>query len=87
MHSQSENLLDTTDVPPGRRNGIVIQFNGQPREVPRGATVAALLEQLGLRPAYVGVEINQELAPRSQHAQRVLEQGDRVEVVSLVGGG
>ena len=64
-----------------------IQFNGQPREVPAGATVAALLEHLDLRPAYVAVEINLELVPRAKHAQHVLRDGDRVEVVTLVGGG
>lgn len=66
---------------------ISIQFNGQPREVAGGTTVAALLEQLNLRPAYVGVEINLELVPRTQHMQHVLCEGDCVEVVTLVGGG
>jgi thiamine biosynthesis protein ThiS len=64
-----------------------IQFNGQPREVPTGTTVAVLLARLELRPAYVAVEINQELVPRGQHAQCVLSEGDQVEVVTLVGGG
>lgn len=64
-----------------------IQFNGQPRTVSAEATVAALLVELELRPAYVAVEINQELVPRGHHAQRVLRDGDQVEVVTLVGGG
>jgi sulfur carrier protein len=64
-----------------------IRFNGQPRDVPTGTTVAELLAQLELRPAYVAVEINLELVPRGQHAQCVLCEGDQVEVVTLVGGG
>jgi thiamine biosynthesis protein ThiS len=64
-----------------------IQFNGLPREVSAGATVAALLAELELRPAYVAVEINQELIPRGRHGERVLQPGDQVEVVTLVGGG
>jgi sulfur carrier protein len=65
----------------------IIHFNGQPREVGDSTTVAMLLEQLNLRPAYVAVEINLELVPRAGHAQHVLRDGDRVEVVTLVGGG
>lgn len=64
-----------------------IQFNGQPREIVPGTTVAALLAHLELRPAYVAVEVNLELVPRARHAQHELRQGDRVEVVTLVGGG
>ena len=64
-----------------------IQFNGQPREVPSGTTVAALLAHLELRPAFVAVEVNLDLVPRAEHARHELREGDRVEVVTLVGGG
>jgi sulfur carrier protein len=33
------------------------------------------------------VEVNRVLVPRSQHASRVLAEGDAIEVVTLVGGG
>ncbi len=46
-------------------------------DVPTGTTVAALLAQLELRPAYVAVEINLELVPRGQHGDCVLREGDR----------
>ena len=65
----------------------LIHFNGQPREIVSGTTVASLLEQLNLRPAYVAVEINLDLVPRAAHARHELREGDRVEVVTLVGGG
>jgi sulfur carrier protein len=64
-----------------------IHYNGQPREVPAGTTVAALLEHLELRPSFVAVEINMELVPRGKHAAHLLKEGDQVEVVTLVGGG
>jgi sulfur carrier protein len=35
----------------------------------------------------VAVEINLEVVPRAQHRETVLNAGDRVEVVTLVGGG
>ena len=64
-----------------------ITVNDQPREVAEGCTVAALLEDLGLTGKPVAVEVNLELAPRQRHPQHVLNPGDRLEVVTLVGGG
>lgn len=64
-----------------------ICYNGQPRQVEEGTTVAALLEELGLKPAYLAVEVNFELVPRTRHAERRLQAGDTLEVVTLVGGG
>jgi sulfur carrier protein len=66
---------------------LQIVFNGEPRDVEAETTVARLLEQAGVNPRQVAVEVNLELAPRAGHATRRLAPGDRVEVVSLVGGG
>lgn len=66
---------------------IEFTLNGQPRTAKPGATVAALLSELGLTPQRVAVEVNRELVPRGQHDQVRLESGDAVEVVTLVGGG
>jgi len=64
-----------------------ISVNGKPREIPPGTTLAALLQTLRLDPRQVAVERNLELAPRGEHAATELAPGDRVEVVTLVGGG
>lgn len=64
-----------------------IFFNGEPRDVAEGTTVAELLQQLALQPRYVAVEINLQLIPRQRHAEHVLIAEDRLEVVTLVGGG
>ncbi len=66
---------------------IQIEVNGQEWAVPEQITVAQLLEQLGLANRPVAVEINGELVPRGEHAKRQLVRGDRVEIVTLVGGG
>ncbi|QDU68245.1 sulfur carrier protein ThiS [Engelhardtia mirabilis] len=66
---------------------VHITVNGEPWELALGSTVAELLERLGLRPEVVAVEINRELAPRSTRAERILAEGDVVELVTLVGGG
>jgi len=64
-----------------------ILFNGQERDTADHVTVAQLLEELQLPPKRVAVEVNLELVPRDQHAACVLQNGDRLEVVTLVGGG
>jgi len=61
--------------------------NGQPRTAPDGITVAGLLDELNLAAKPVAVEVNLELVPRQQHAKHVLCEGDRLEIVTLVGGG
>jgi sulfur carrier protein len=64
-----------------------IQINGSTREVRSELTVAELLEELELRPEQVAVELNQRLVARRLRAETRLSEGDRVELVTLVGGG
>lgn len=64
-----------------------IVVNGDTRQVPEGLTIARLLEELQIESKQVAVEVNLELVPRGQHARHALSPGDRLEVVTLVGGG
>ncbi len=64
-----------------------IELNGQETELVGPITVAQLLEQLALHPQRVAVEINEELVRRAEFSDRLVEEGDRIEVVTLVGGG
>jgi sulfur carrier protein len=64
-----------------------IVVNDQPYEIAEAATVAALLEQLELAGKPVAVEVNRQLVPRQRHAEHLLGSNDRVEIVTLVGGG
>jgi sulfur carrier protein len=66
---------------------IQIEVNGAAKSVPEGTTVAQLLESLGLRPEVVAVERNTQLVRRSERGATRLAAGDRVELVTLVGGG
>ncbi len=61
--------------------------NGEAAEMPEGATVAALLEQLGLPQKGVAVERNREIVPKSAYWETRLAEGDRIEIVQFVGGG
>jgi sulfur carrier protein len=66
---------------------IRIEVNGEPREVPEGASVADLLSVLGLSAPKVAVERNLEIVPRSAWGATPLAAGDRLEVVHFIGGG
>jgi sulfur carrier protein len=66
---------------------VKILINGEPREVHDGASVAELIEELGLRPELVAIELNQALVRKSERAERRLARDDRIEIVTLVGGG
>jgi thiamine biosynthesis protein ThiS len=65
---------------------IAVEVNGERREVPPGLTVRALLGHLGVAgPA--AVERNRVLVPRARQGEVVVEAGDALEIVHLVGGG
>ncbi len=64
-----------------------IRVNGEPKDIPDGITVAALVAELGLAGGPVAVERNRELVPRRDHATTPLAPGDELEIVHFVGGG
>jgi len=64
-----------------------IVLNGEQHQVADTATVAGLVQELGLAGRRVAVEVNLEIVPRSQYDNHRLNGGDRVEVVAAIGGG
>lgn len=66
---------------------VEIHVNGEPFRMPAGSTVADLVAARDLRPELVAVERNREIVPRRDHAATALAAGDRIEIVTLVGGG
>lgn len=66
---------------------LTVVVNGEKREVPPGATVLDLLKTLEIAPGPVAVEVNSNVVRRARHAEHRLAAGDRIEIVTLVGGG
>ena len=66
---------------------IIVFVNGQEKQVSTGHTAHDLLLLLGFEDRPVAVELNKEVVPRAFLSDRVLQEHDRVEVVTLVGGG
>jgi len=64
-----------------------ITVNGEQRELRDGISVTGLLDELGIKPTRVAVEVNREVIPKARHALTLLRDGDKVEIVTFVGGG
>ncbi len=64
-----------------------ITLNGEPREIAPNLSVTSLLENLELQSDRVAVEINLSILERSMYQSWVLTEGDRVEIISFIGGG
>ena len=62
-------------------------LNGDEREISGVSSVADLVAALGLDPRKVAVERNLEIVPRSTYAETALTDGDRIEIVTFIGGG
>jgi sulfur carrier protein len=66
---------------------MTAHVNGKPMELPGELTIAGLVERLGLGKSRVAVEVNKGLVVRKQWESTRLKEGDRIEVVTFVGGG
>jgi len=66
---------------------VEIVVNGDPRIVPEGSTIASLLHGLSLPATRVAVERNREIVRKTEYAAVPLRAGDRIEIVTFVGGG
>lgn len=64
-----------------------IILNGEPHETGDAIAIPGLLGSLGLDTQPCAVEVNAHVVPRDRHPQCTLHEGDRVEIVTLVGGG
>jgi thiamine biosynthesis protein ThiS len=68
-------------------SGIQVSVNGETVSLPAGSTITDLLEKLSLDRRRVAVELNLQVVPRADHDARRLNHGDRLEIVTFVGGG
>ena len=64
----------------------MLKINGQPSRA-AGMTLMEYLEQSGVDPARIAVELDGEIIPRADYANTRLQDGQELELVSFVGGG
>jgi len=66
---------------------ITLQVNGESRTCSPQTHLPQLLEQLGLNPRLIAVEYNGEILHRQFWSQTQMQEGDQLEIVTIVGGG
>jgi thiamine biosynthesis protein ThiS len=66
---------------------MIVQANGKPLEISEGASLAELINLLGLGARWVVAEVNGEAVDRKDMASLELHHGDSVELVRAVAGG
>ncbi|MBD2528704.1 thiamine biosynthesis protein ThiS [Nostoc flagelliforme FACHB-838] len=68
-------------------NAITVQVNGETHSCSLQTSLPDLLQQLGFNPRLVAVEYNGEILHRQFWPETQVQPGDRLEVVTIVGGG
>lgn len=66
---------------------IELQVNGESQTYPIGTSLPDLLTQIGLNPRLVAVEYNGEILHRQLWDTTTVQAGDRLEIVTIIGGG
>ena len=66
---------------------IRITINGRTVELNEPMTVEQMLDRVEVPPNYLAVEVNAEVVPREEYTAHVIQSGDQIELVTLVGGG
>lgn len=76
-----------TDSTANSNRVIQLQVNGEPKTCPANMTLPKFLESLGLNPRLVAVEYNGEILHRQFWETTRMQPDDRLEIVTIVGGG
>ncbi len=66
---------------------ITIWVNGESHKLGVNLSVTELLQELKLNPRMVALEYNGEILHREYWSKTTVAEGDRFEVVTMVGGG
>jgi sulfur carrier protein len=66
---------------------ITLQVNGEPHTCLPHTQLLNLLKQLGLNPRLIAIEYNGEILHRQFWTETEIAEGDRLEIVTIVGGG
>ena len=64
-----------------------ILLNNKPEKLFDGSTVKKLLENKNIKNKYYAVEINRKIIPKSDHETYIIREGDKIEIITAIGGG
>ena len=66
---------------------VKFQLNGESYLVESESTIQSLLKELSLVDKRVAIEVNQQIVPRSQYNDYIIQPDDQVEIIVAIGGG
>jgi sulfur carrier protein len=67
---------------------VNVEINGEPRQLRSGATVAAMLAEIGIeKPTGIAVAVNARVVTRAAFEAHTLSDGDAIEIIRAVAGG
>ena len=66
---------------------INVTINGKTESIAAGTSLQSLLKLLGIRSERVAIEYNREIIDRNQFDALQMKEGDRLEIITFVGGG
>lgn len=69
------------------RRRVGITLNGKRKEIQEGMSLTELLKNLGIEPQRVALEVNLNVIRRMEYEKTKISEGDRIEVVQIIGGG
>jgi sulfur carrier protein len=64
-----------------------VTINGDEQALESGLTLSDLVAARGAEPRRVAIEVNAELVLRADYGNTEIHEGDRIEIVTFVGGG
>ena len=66
---------------------MLVEINGESRDVAASITLGELITHLSLAPERLAIELNHRVVRRADWQQTNINEGDRIEIVHFVGGG
>ena len=64
-----------------------IILNNESDEVHDGITIEELLDDKKIYTQYIAIEINKKIIPKSSYRKHELKEGDKIEIITAIGGG
>jgi len=64
-----------------------ILLNNKSEKLLDGTTIQKLLDDKNIKNKFFAVEINRKIIPKSVHCNHIIKDGDRIEIITAIGGG
>lgn len=66
---------------------IRVTVNGESMQLYSPDTISELLKTLRMENRRIAVELNRQIVPQSLHTTTSIREGDKIEIITAIGGG